>query len=225
MQTTKLIVARHGNTVNKGDVVLRVGSRTNLPLTEEGHEQGRRLGAKLREMNLYPTRFYAAPLRRAVETSLEIASQFELGAPPQIADFLTELDYGEDDGRPDKEVVKRLGALEANSSDLSPEELETLGREALRRWDAERILPVGWRFLQDRVNKLEDDWRAFGRMIAKKYPAETIVATTSNGIARFSLGLLPPSEKRPDDTKLSTGAFGVFELEAGFWKLKNWNAK
>ena len=118
-----------------------------------------------------------------------------------------------------------MGALEANSSDLSPEELETLGKEALRRWDAERILPVGWRFLQDRVNKLEDDWRAFGRMIAKKYPAETIVATTSNGIARFSLGLLPPSEKRPDDTKLSTGAFGVFELEAGFWKLKNWNAK
>ncbi len=225
MQTTKLIVARHGNTFNKGDVILRVGSRTNLPLTEEGHEQGRRLGAKLREMKLYPTRFYSAPLRRAVETSLEIASQFDLGAPPQIADFLTELDYGEDDGRPESEVVKRLGALEATSSDPSPQEIETLGKEALKRWDTERVLPVGWRFLQDRVNRLEDDWRAFGRKIASRYPAETIVATTSNGIARFSLGLLPPSEKRPADAKLSTGAFGVFTLDAGFWKLEAWNVR
>ena len=225
MQTTKLIVARHGNTFNPNDVILRVGARTNLPLTEEGHAQGKRLGAKLREMQLFPTRFFAAPLRRTIETSLEIASCFEIEAPPQIADFLTELDYGDDDGQPETEVVRRLGKLEATSSNPSTQEIETLGKEALKRWDSEKILPVGWRFLQDRVNRLEDDWRAFGREIAHKYPAETVVATTSNGIARFALGLLPPSENHPANAKLATGAFGVFVLDAGWWKLEAWNIR
>lgn len=229
MQTTKLIVARHGNTFNKGDVVLRVGARANLPLTEEGRLQGQRLGAKLIEMKLFPTRFFAAPLKRTIETSLEIASCFDLGAPPQILNFLTEFDYGEYDGLPETEVVKRLGVLEAqengNAQDLSPEELEALGKKALKVWDTTRKLPVGWRFLQERVNRLEDDWRNFGKQIATKYPGETVVATTSNGIARFSLSLLSGSVLRPTDLKLSTGAFGVFVLDRGCWKLEAWNVR
>ena len=31
---TRLIVVRHGNTFNSGDVILRVGSATDIPLTE-----------------------------------------------------------------------------------------------------------------------------------------------------------------------------------------------
>ena len=33
---TKLVVVRHGNTFNSGDVILRVGSATDIPLTETG---------------------------------------------------------------------------------------------------------------------------------------------------------------------------------------------
>ena len=42
MKTTKLIVVRHGNTFNKGDTILRVGSKTDLPLTATGVQQGRK---------------------------------------------------------------------------------------------------------------------------------------------------------------------------------------
>jgi 2,3-bisphosphoglycerate-dependent phosphoglycerate mutase len=231
VQTTKLIVARHGNTFNKGDVILRIGSRTDLPLTEEGHAQGKRLGATILGMELYPTRFYSAPLRRTIETSLEIASCFDLGAPPMIAEFLTELDYGDDDGRPETEVVRRLGACEAQEMGLAPtpsdEELVELGKKALRRWETECVLPVGWRFLQRRVESLEDEWRAFGEEIAAKYPAETVVATTSNGIARFSLALLPERVERPKERKLSTGASAVYILdrERNKWTLTAWNVR
>ena len=41
----RLIVVRHGNTFNKGDVILRVGARTDLPLTAEGMRQCLDVGA------------------------------------------------------------------------------------------------------------------------------------------------------------------------------------
>lgn len=227
MQPIKLIVARHGNTFNKGDVILRVGAKTNLPLTEQGHEQGRKLGAKLNELKLYPTQFFTAPLRRTVETSLEIASAFEVEPTPQIADFLLELDYGEDDGRPETEVVRRLGAAEAQASgqNATPDQLEELGKAALKRWDAEKRLPAAWQFLQERVDRLEDDWRNFGRMLTENYPRQTIVATTSNGIARFSLALLPDDAERPTELKLATGAFALYVYERGEWRLEAWNVR
>ena len=40
-----LLLARHGNTFDKGDKVVWVGARTDLPLTAKGREQARALGA------------------------------------------------------------------------------------------------------------------------------------------------------------------------------------
>ncbi|MCF0233786.1 MAG: histidine phosphatase family protein, partial [Thermoguttaceae bacterium] len=61
-----LIVARHGNTFNKGDVILRVGARTDLPLTATGVEQAKKIGAILAARGLVPTEIYAAPLLRTL---------------------------------------------------------------------------------------------------------------------------------------------------------------
>lgn len=226
MQTTKLIVARHGATFNKGDVILRVGAKTNIPLSEEGRVQARRLAARIEELGYYPTRIFSAPLRRALETSLEISSRFHLEASPAVADFLTELDYGEDDGRPETDVVKRLGSMEPEASpSASPEKLEELGKNALKRWNTQNILPQGWDFLRNRVERLETEWRQFGKDVATRFPSETVVAVTSNGIARFSFSLLPENAKRPLDTKLSVGSFGIYEFTRNRWELKAWNER
>lgn len=224
---TTLIVARHGNTFEKGDVILRVGARTDLPLTAEGRAQGRRLGAKLAESDLRPTAFYSAPLRRTLETASEIASAQELNAEPLVEEFLTELDYGADDGRPEAEVARRLGQVELgdDAKNATPEELEAAGLTALKRWDAEKRLPLGWAFLQERVDRLGDDWRSFAARIVVEHSGETVVATTSNGIARFATAILPPDAPIPEKLKLATGAFGVFVWNGESWRLDAWNVR
>ncbi len=238
---TTLIVARHGNTFEKGDVILRVGARSDLPLTAEGRAQGRRLGAKLAELGLRPTTFYSAPLRRTLETATEIAVAQGVNAKPIVEDFLTELDYGVDDGRPETEVARRLGAVELavcetpstpsraaeplEVVDLSPEAIETAGLTALKRWDAEKRLPLGWFFLRERVARLGDDWRSFASRIVERHSGETVVATTSNGIARFATAILPPDAPIPEKLKLATGAFGVFVWNGESWRLDAWNVR
>lgn len=224
---TTLIVARHGNTFEKGDVILRVGARTDLPLTAEGREQGRRLGAKLAELGLRPTTFYSAPLRRTLETASEIASAQGVSAEPIVEKFLTELDYGADDGRPEAEVARRLGEVELGEAgqNATTEELEASGLAALKRWDAEKRLPLGWTFLQERVDRLGDDWRSFAARVVGEHSGETVVATTSNGIARFATAILPPDAPIPEKLKLATGAFGVFVWNGETWRLDAWNVR
>ena len=224
---TTLIVARHGNTFEKGDVILRVGARTDLPLTAEGRAQGRRLGKKLTELDLRPTAFYSAPLSRTLETASEIAAAQELNAKPAVEEFLTELDYGEDDGRPEAEVARRLGKAELGNDgeNATPEALEAAGLAALKRWDAEKRLPLGWAFLQERVDRLGDDWRSFAAQVVERHSGETVVATTSNGIARFALAILPPDASIPEKLKLATGAFGVFVWNGESWRLDAWNVR
>ncbi|MBP3530392.1 MAG: histidine phosphatase family protein [Thermoguttaceae bacterium] len=225
---TTLIVARHGNTFEKGDVILRVGARTDLPLTAEGREQGRRLGAKLAELGLRPTTFYSAPLRRTLETASEIALAQELNAEPLVEEiFLTELDYGADDGRPEAEVARRLGEVELgdDAENATTEELEASGLAALKRWDAEKRLPLGWTFLQERVDRLGADWRSFAARVVVEHSGETVVATTSNGIARFATAILPPDAPIPEKLKLATGAFGVFVWNGESWRLDAWNVR
>ncbi len=231
---TALVVARHGNTFQKGDVILRVGARSDLPLTAEGLAQGRRLGEKLAELGLRPSTFYSAPLRRTLETATQIAAAQGLNARPIVEEFLTELDYGEDDGRQETEVARRLGAVELagvsnsptfDASSESPETLETAGLAALKRWDAEKRLPLGWAFLQERVDRLGDDWRKFAARVVERHAGETVVATTSNGIARFATALLPPDAPIPEKLKLATGAFGVFVWNGERWRLDAWNVR
>ncbi|MBR4103825.1 MAG: histidine phosphatase family protein [Thermoguttaceae bacterium] len=224
---TTLIVARHGNTFEKGDVILRVGARSDLPLTAEGRAQGRRLGEKLAELGLRPTAFYSAPLRRTLETASEIALAQGVNAEPIVENFLTELDYGADDGRPEAEVARRLGEVELgdDAENATSEALETAGLAALKRWDAEKRLPLGWAFLQERVDRLGDDWRSFAARVVVEHSGETVVATTSNGIARFATALLPPGAPIPEKLKLATGAFGVFVWNGESWRLDAWNVR
>jgi len=221
---TILIVARHGNTFDKGDVILRVGARTDLPLTLEGRNQGKRLAERLRERGLTPSRVFVAPLRRTQETGQEIADAFALDSALIVEPFLTEFDYGEDDGKSEKDVATRLGRCEADAGEGDAnEDFESLGKIALKRWDSERRTPRGWSFLSSRVKTLLCDWRAFADNLARNYQDETVVAVTSNGIARFALDVLPEGAQKPEQCKLSTGAFAVFEYDGVRWTLKEWN--
>ena len=226
-EVTRLIVVRHGNTFNSGDVILRVGSATDIPLTETGMKQAYAAGAMLAEMGFSPDIIFHAPLQRTCQSAVGIAASFPEAVLEEAA-FLTELDYGNDDGKPEDEVVLRLGIAESISAitpDTTLDELRAAGKAALKRWDSEAILPAAWHFLAGRAGELEIQWQEFAQKILAEYAGKTVVAVTSNGIARFSKAILPAGNLPEGSLKLATGAFGVYEFTDGNWSSSHWNVR
>jgi len=230
MSKTVLIVIRHGNTFNKGDTLLRVGAGTDLALTEEGRLQGQKAGALLAQRGLLPSIIYCAPLLRTKQTAENIIKGAGDAATIglETRNFLTEMDYGIDDGQPESDVTLRLGIVgsrDAITAQTSLSELRERGKAFLKQWDDNLVLPEAWAHLRARVGQLKRDWADFGAEIAARFQGRVAAAVTSNGVARFSTYLLDEGEPKPESLKLPTGAFAVFEHEGGAWRWTEWNGK
>lgn len=70
--TARLIIVRHGNTFDKGDVVTRVGGRTDIPLSVSGRAQAESLAGHFSATSLDSAR--SGPLKRRSATSFRAAS-------------------------------------------------------------------------------------------------------------------------------------------------------
>ena len=203
--TTTLIIARHGNTFEKGDTILRVGGRTDLPLTAEGEEQGKRLGLCLKKHGYEIDKVYAAPLKRTMTTAQKAIETYGKPLICERLTFLTEIDYGVDEAKPETEVVARIG------------------QDALDKWNNSALPPDGWNV---DPAKITASWQQFASSIANGN--ETVLAVTSNGIARFALSLSEDyrlGKIAGLNIKLSTGAFGVLLYDGKQWHIANWNIK
>lgn len=206
--TTKLIIVRHGNTFDKGDICLRVGIKTDLPLSVSGKEQAVLLGKYLKKENIKPDVVFSSELQRTFQTA-EIAFN-EAGYSKNIIKnaIFNEIDYGPDEAKTEEELISRIG------------------QEALDSWDKYAIVPNGWNF---NPQKCIDDWLKFGDYIEKEYKNKTIMIFTSNGIARFSPYLTGDFENFSKNykIKISTGALCIFEKESDDinWKVIDWNIK
>lgn len=190
----RLIIARHGNTFDKGDTVLRVGARTDLSLSHSGREQARALGLELASRYTENVRITAGALRRQRETAEAVAAAYGT-APDAIGEnaALSEIDYGADDGKPETEVLARVG------------------EEAMRRWEEEALPPAGWHADPEAICA---GWRAIAAQLKK---GETLIAVTSNGTARFAPRALGVSDA---PVKLKTGAYMVFTCENGVFRTE-----
>ncbi len=224
---TRIIVVRHGNTFNSGDTILRVGSATDIPLTEKGMAQGVAVGKELAARGFKIDHIFHAPLLRTRQSADGILKSFPAAAM-ENSEFLTELDYGQDDGKAEEDVVLRLGIAESCGKltpQISLDELRESGKAALKKWDSEAILPAGWDFLAPRVAELAENWSDFAAVVREKFAGKTVVAVTSNGIARFSKVILPADAVLSGSLKLATGAFGIYEFRDGIWHCSDWNVR
>lgn len=140
---------------------------------------------------------WSSPLLRARETAASIGAAIG-HSPDGTLDWLGEIDHGPDEGRPEAEVVERIGA------------------QALADWDEHGIAPPGW--IVDADTRIVA-WRAY---LAQ--PAQGVdLLVTSNGAARFALLALG----LPVGTlKLRTGAFGELAMAAdGSVDLVQWDRR
>jgi probable phosphoglycerate mutase len=192
---TRVFVVRHGNTFDKGDVVTRVGGRTDLPLSSSGRLQADALARHFASIPFASAR--SGPLKRTRETANAILAA-QAGAPELTTDlFLREIDYGPDENRPEDEVVARIG------------------KPALEAWEHNSIVPPGWRVDPD---ALIGNWQETFHELADQPGNHLIV--TSNGIARFALHAAGAART---DAKLGTAAWGVIVIADGEARVESWN--
>jgi 2,3-bisphosphoglycerate-dependent phosphoglycerate mutase len=202
---TKLIIARHGNTFEKGETPRRAGARTDLPLTETGREQAQAIGCWMKKNGHYPEAVYSSQLIRTKETAalaLEAAGYKEPVFPLEI---FNEIDYGPDENLPEDAVIARLG------------------EQALKDWDEKAVVPEGWNFSP---GKCISDWKNFAAHIVED-GQNCVLVVTSNGIARFAPYITREFEefRKNHGLKISTGAVCVFEYADGKWVCREWNLK
>ena len=76
-----LLLARHGNTFNKGDKVVWVGARTDLPLTAKGREQAQALGQALVPFAPQIKRVISGPLLRTREHAAILCEALKTPSP------------------------------------------------------------------------------------------------------------------------------------------------
>ena len=203
---TTLIIARHGNTFDKGDIVTRVGGRTDLPLVEKGREQAKAIGRYLQKNRLIPDVVYSSNLQRTYDTAKIAIQESGVTNPIFQLDIFNEIDYGPDENKPEEEVVARIG------------------KEAIDAWDKDAIVPDGWKVDPEQLIKY---WHDFADQIKAHNDNETVLVVTSNGTARFAPYI---TEKYEDfiktyTLKLSTGAIGILEFSEGVWQVKAWNIR
>lgn len=204
--TTRLIIARHGNTFEKGQTPTRVGAKTDLALVE--NERGTNVGLYLKQVDLLPDAVFAAPLKRTTQTA-ELAIKamgLDLSVIPEKS--FTEIDYGPDENKTEDEVVARIG------------------QEAIDLWNKEAIVPNGWI-----VNPqgIIDDWYAFANKVEAQYHDKNVLVVSSNGIIRFAPYLTGDFNAfcRKHDIKVGTGCICIFEKENTKtpWRCVAWNLK
>lgn len=227
--TTRIIIARHGNTFAKDETPRRVGGRTDLDLVEE--ERGRNVGRYLKAKGLIPALVFAAPLKRTVNTAKLAIEEMGGGMPLEIDDSFREVDYGPDENKTDDEVMLRLGQVYAakegkNPAEMSEDALTDVGRHVIDLWNEKAIVPDGWKVSpEDCIHA----WMKFGEKVFKNFHGENIMVVSSNGVIRFVPYLTGDFNgfAGEHDIKVTTGGVCVFEREDDEenWHCTEWNVK
>lgn len=204
--TTRLIIARHGNTFGPGDTPTRVGRRTDLPLMASGETQARRIGDYLRHRQMAPDVVFAAPLKRSFDTARLAVEAWGRDLPITIDTRFNEIDYGPDENQPESAVAARIGD------------------QALRDWNDHAKVPPGWRVDPQAII---DDWLAFGDMCRQAFHGQTVLVVTSNGVARFAPHLTGDFEgfRRKHGIKIATGALCFLRVQGSQWLVEQWNVR
>lgn len=186
---TRLILMRHGNTFEEGQNPIQIGARTDLPLTASGQKQAQAMAQYLKRKEIVPKAIFAGQLKRQTESAYLIGKEFEINFENTRA--LNEVDYGLWEG-------------------LTAEQIQSKWPKEYAEWNDAAEWQVD--IFQSTAEKYLEPFKTWVEELRKKYPNQTILAVTSNGILRFIR-----------NEKVKTGHFCEIELESGCTKVISWN--
>lgn len=194
---TQLILIRHGHTAGNSAGSLQLSGLTDLPLSDQGRDEVRRLLERLRREPPFAA-IYTSPLRRAYDTALAIADE-GLGPLHECAG-LQEIDCGDLDGLPLKEVERRVPDIWAANMRQDDECFRWPGGESYREFRCRCLRAI--------------------RAVARAHRGERIALVTHAGVvsqllgAIHGLGAAQWERYRPMNTALTTVEWGC-----GFGRL------
>lgn len=157
----RLLLVRHGNTFEDGAPVIRVGSRSDLPLTAKGLAQAATFAAACRGAGLALGPFVAGPLAR---TRAFVEHGF--GTIPRADERLREIDYGDWEGLTDAEIAARVGA------------------DMLEAWNRRCVWPAGQNWAPSAAT-LAEGAAALACELAAGDPQFVPVLCSSQGVLRY----------------------------------------
>lgn len=201
---TTILLARHGNTFDAGDTVIRLGNRIDLPLSSSGRAQAEMLGVYFKDNKIPIHAVFTSFLKRTIETASIALKVADITLSMRQNHMFDEIDYGPDEGKTEEEVIARIG------------------KPTLVAWDANAQVPPGWLVDPQQIIK---NWIDFAEMVTHKFPNRTVLVVTSNGIARFAPYLTNDFAgfSANNNIKLSTGALCSLNNDSGTWKIEYWN--
>jgi probable phosphoglycerate mutase len=196
-----LIVCRHGNTFAKGDKVVMVGAREDLPLTTQGIEQAHAVGNALVSSRIVPARIVSGPLQRTRVFAERVKTVTQSGAELEIDPRLTEFDYGAWSGLSNEEIVALSGA------------------EALEAWQERSERPSGVAFSPSIADARADAAALLSEFVDLH---GCCLVVTSNGRLREFGHLLAPAANSTS-YKVKTGHSCVLVREGDAWQVEGWD--
>lgn len=199
--TTRLILARHGNTFGSMDEPVWVGARSDLPLVEKGLAQAEALGDAIVSARTKLNAIIAGPLQRTKITAEIVAEKLGMNAPQIAIDHrLTEIDYGAWEGLSTAAIIATFGEAE------------------MAAWNEDSIFPTtpGWKPDKDQIQ--ED---AASVMAEIREGLSLII--TSNGILRFFARQADNAHDFPN-LKVAPGNACMMERDdKKAWHIVKWN--
>jgi probable phosphoglycerate mutase len=196
-----LIVCRHGNTFAKGDKVVMVGAREDLPLTTQGIEQAQSVGGALVSSEVVPSRIVSGPLQRTRVFAERVKAVTQSAAQIEIDPRLTEFDYGAWSGLSNEEIVALSGAV------------------ALEAWQERSERPSGVAFSPSVADARADAAALLSELVDLR---GSCLVVTSNGRLREFGKLLAPAAASTS-YKVKTGHSCVVVREGSEWKVVGWD--
>lgn len=198
-----LLFARHGNTFGKGETPRMVGAHEDLPLTEEGREQARRLGLALKQAGVELHEVRAGPLSRTLDFARIAAAAAGLRREVCVDERLRELDYGDWAGLTDAGLVARFGQASVDAWRLR----------------GEAPVAAGWKPDADAVRASLSGLATDSR--------EGTLCVTSNGLLRYVMDLdrqAFAARGADGGFRVQTGRLCAFRRVGETLKLVLWNA-
>ncbi len=199
-----VILCRHGNTFAKGEKVVMVGAREDLPLTGEGVQQARAIGTVLGGAGIQISRVLSGPLQRTKVFAEQLMVEARCVAPLSIDPRLTELDYGAWSGLSDQEIRERYG------------------QEALSRWQEASERPEGVKFMPSAEQVREEIRSLLGELAALEGLS---LVVSSNGRLREFGRVCRKSAEKSSSFKMRTGSASVIEFRDGAWDMLTWDLR
>ena len=200
-----LVLCRHGDTFEPGEVPVWVGSRNDLPLARNGKVQADKTGEALRRSGVEFPRLICAPLKRTSEYAAIIASALALQTP-LVDSGLTEIDYGGWSGLSSEQLAARYG------------------KPMLEAWEERGQFPPPGIWGETESQVIQRIQQFISRFRGGRNDEGNAVAVTSNGILRLlCANLLTGSKPAGKEMKVRTGHSCIIEISDAGVVARGWN--